>query len=413
VNLLIYNIKGLVQAENHARQVVAGADMAKLPVIPDAWLLIKDEKIASFGPMHTLPPIEDIKKIDATGRFVFPSYVDPHTHLVFAGSREHEFEMRIQGATYEEIAAEGGGILHSADKLAQTSEDVLYESAQKRLLEVMKSGTGAIEIKSGYGLSVEAELKMLRVISVLKDISPIPIKSTFLGAHAVPAIYKNNRSGYIHEIINTMLPAIAEEGLADYIDVFCDRGFYTTDETDLILKAGIKYGLKPRIHANELDFSGGIQVGIANKALSVDHLEFTGKEEIEALLQSNTMPTLLPSTAFFLKLAYPPARAMIEAGLPIALASDYNPGSSPSGNMNFVLSLACLYLKMTPEEAINAATINAAHSLELNDSLGSISPGKTANLFITQPMNSYAFLPYSFGTNRIETILLNGEIWED
>jgi imidazolonepropionase len=410
MNLLISNIKGLVQAENHPKGKVSGNEMSHLQVIENAWLLIKDGKIASFGPMHTLPPIENIERIDATGRFVFPSYVDPHTHLVFAGSREKEFVLRIKGATYEEIAQAGGGILHSAEKLALTSEEDLFESARKRLFEVIKTGTGAIEIKSGYGLSTESELKMLRVIKALKEISPISIKSTFLGAHAVPLAFKNNRAGYVDEIINQMLPQIKTERLADYIDVFCDRGFFTPDETDKILKAGIKNGLKPRIHANELDYSGGIQVGVANGALSVDHLEFTGKAEIDTLLNSDTMPVLLPSTAFFLRLHYPPAREMIEAGLPIALASDYNPGSSPSGNMNFVLSLACLYLKMTPEEAINGATINSAHSLEMSNSLGSICPGKTANLFITEPMSTYQFIPYSFGTNRIETIILNGVV---
>ena len=412
MNLLIHHIKGLVQVENQSRKIVAGADMSKLPVINDAWLLMKDGLIASFGPMETIPEIENAEKIDASGKFVFPSYIDPHTHLVFAGSREHEFVMRIKGATYQEIAEAGGGILNSATKLTETSEDELFESASKRLDEVIRSGTGAIEIKSGYGLSVESELKMLRVIKKLKETSPIPIKATFLGAHAIPSIYKDTRELYIREIIEKMLPAIKKEGLADYIDVFCDKGFFTPAETDVILKAGIECGLKPRIHANELDYSGGIQVGVANNALSVDHLEFTGDNEIDALLKSETMPVLLPSTAFFLNLHYPPARKMIEAGLPIALASDYNPGSSPSGNMNFVLSLACLQLKMTPEEAINAATINSAHALELSESLGSICPGKKANLFMTEPMSDYSFIPYSFGTNRIETVILNGKVVE-
>ena len=413
MNLLLYNIKGLVQVEKHTSSKVCGADMAKLPQVNDAWLLIKDDKIASFGPMHYLPEIENAEKHDVTGCFVFPSYIDPHTHMVFAGSREHEFVMKIKGASYEEIAAAGGGILNSAELLAKTSGEVLFESTRKRLFEVIRSGTGAIEIKSGYGLSTEGEIKMLRVIKALKEISPIPIKATFLGAHAMPAIYKNNREQYIDEIINHMIPVIKAEGLADYIDVFCDRGFFTPAETDRILKAGIKSGLKPRIHANELDYSGGIQIGVANHALSVDHLEFTGKEEIEALLNSDTMPVLLPSTAFFLKLKYPPAREMIDAGLPIALASDYNPGTSPSGNMNFVLSLACLYLKMTPEEVINAATINSAHSLELGDKLGSICPGKTANLFITEPISTYEFVPYSFGNNRIKDVILNGKFWRE
>jgi len=411
MKLIIYNIKGLVQAEDHPRKIVAGADMAKLPMINEAWLLIDNSKILSFGPMASMPEIEDAERIDANGRFVFPSYIDPHTHLVFAGSREKEFVMKIKGASYQEIAAAGGGILNSADRLALATEEELLESAKKRLTEVIRTGTGAIEIKSGYGLSTDAEIKMLRVIKELKRISPIPVKATFLGAHAVPALYINNRELYIREIIDKMLPVIKKEDLADYIDVFCDKGFFTPVETDIILKAGIASGLKPRIHANELDYSGGIQVAVANNALSVDHLEFTGEKEIEVLLQSDTMPVLLPSTAFFLRLHYPPAREMIEAGLPIALASDYNPGSSPSGNMNFVLSLACLYLKMTPEEAINAATINSAHALELEDQLGSISPGKTANLFITEPVPDYSFIPYSFGTNRIETVILNGKVF--
>ena len=385
--------------------------MAKLPMINEAWLLIENSKILSFGPMASMPEIEEAERIDANGRFVFPSYIDPHTHLVFAGSREKEFVMKIKGASYQEIAAAGGGILNSADRLALATEEELLESAKKRLTEVIRTGTGAIEIKSGYGLSTDAEIKMLRVIKELKRISPIPVKATFLGAHAVPALYINNRELYIREIIDKMLPVIKSEGLADYIDVFCDKGFFTPVETDVILKAGMECGLKPRIHANELDYSGGIQVAVANNALSVDHLEFTGEKEIEVLLRSDTMPVLLPSTAFFLRLHYPPAREMMEAGLPIALASDYNPGSSPSGNMNFVLSLACLYLKMTPEEAINAATINSAHALELEDQLGSISPGKTANLFITEPVPDYSFIPYSFGTNRIETVILNGKVF--
>jgi imidazolonepropionase len=409
-NLLITNIKGLVQAEDKPRQKVAGADMKHLPVIDNAYLYIKEGKIESFGPMTSCPEV-DAEKIDATGRFVFPSYVDPHTHLVFAGSRETEFVLRIKGATYEEIAAAGGGILNSAQRLQQATEEDLYESAYKRLQEVISMGTGAIEIKSGYGLNTEAELKMLRVIKRLKQNSPILIKSTFLGAHAIPQQYKANRVEYIKLITEDMLPKIAEEQLADYVDVFCDRGFFTPEETDAILQRGESFGIKGRIHANELDYSGGIQIGVKNKAVSVDHLEFTGKEEIETLLNSETIPTLLPSTAFFLKLHYPPAREMIDAGLPIALASDYNPGSSPSGNMTFVLSLACLYLKMTPEEAINAATINAAKALEVQDTHGSISPGKVANVFITEEIPSYQFIPYSFGRNRIETVILNGKVY--
>ena len=409
MKLLITNIKGLVQARETKVEKLCGQEMSFLPVLENAFLLMEDGLISDFGPMKKCPDI-DAEVIDAMGRYVFPSYVDSHTHLVYAGSREKEFELRIKGATYEEIAAAGGGILNSAKRLQSASEDELYEAALIRLNEIIMSGTGAIEIKSGYGLNTDAELKMLRVIKELKKVSPIEIKATFLGAHAYPLEYKNNHEGYLKLIVEEMLPQIEKEGLADYIDVFCDRGFFSAEETDFLLKAGARHGLKARIHANELDYSGGIQTGVANKALSVDHLEFTGKEEIMSLLASDTMPTLLPSTAFFLKLHYPPAREMIDAGLPVSLASDYNPGSSPSGNMNFVLSLACLYLKMTPEEAINAATINAAHALELSQTHGSIERGKVANVFITRKINSYQFIPYSFGTSQVATVILGGRI---
>ena len=407
MNVLIRNIKGLVQVEETAREKVSGKDMAHLPVLENSWLLIKDGKIDSFGEMASCPEV-NVPVIDATGRFVFPSYVDSHTHLVYAGSRETEFVLRIKGATYEEIANAGGGILNSAAKLRQTPEDELFESAFTRLQEVIRLGTGAIEIKSGYGLSTEAEIKMLRVARRLKEISPIPIKTTFLGAHAIPLEYKERREDYLSLLTNQMIPQVAAEGLADYVDVFCDRGFFTPEETEKIMIAGNKYGIKARLHANELDYSGGIQIGVKHKAVSVDHLEFSGPAEIQALLDSDTIPTLLPSTAFFLKLHYPPAREMIEAGLPVALASDYNPGSSPSGNMNFVLSLACLYMKMTPEEAINAATINSARALEIQHTHGSIAVGKVGNVFITEPISSYAFIPYSFGLSRIEKVILNG-----
>ena len=411
MKLLIRNIKGLVQADHNPHDKLCGSDMAKLPVIKNAFLLLENGLIADFGSMEICPET-NAEVIDASGKFVFPSYVDSHTHLIYSGSREKEFEMRISGATYEEIAAAGGGILNSAKKLAMASEEELFDAANRRLNEVIRMGTGAIEIKSGYGLSTEAELKMLRVIKELKKQSPIQIKATFLGAHAYPLEYKNNHEGYIKLIAEEMLPQIAKEELADYIDVFCDRGFFSAPETDFLLKEGAKYGLKPRIHANELDYSGGIQTGVANNALSVDHLEFTGEEEIECLLASDCMPTLLPSTAFFLGLHYPPARNMIDAGLPVSLASDYNPGSSPSGNMNFILSLACLKLKMTPEEAINAATINAAYALELHKSHGSITKGKIANAFITKEINSYQFIPYSFGIPQVETVILGGKVFK-
>jgi imidazolonepropionase len=411
MNLLIENISGLVQVAEEPPKAIAGSDMQQLKVIENSWILINDGNIEDFGKMETRPSAI-AQKIDASGRFVFPSFVDSHTHIVFAESREKEFEMRIRGKGYEEIAAEGGGILNSAAKLQQTSEEDLYQSALKRLHECISLGTGAIEIKSGYGLTTESELKMLRVIKKIKAVSPIPVKATFLGAHAIPMEFREKREEYVRMIMEEMLPVIESEQLADYIDVFCDRGFFTAEETDQILKAGKEAGLKPKIHANELDFTGGIQVGVANNAVSVDHLECTGDDEIEALLNSSTIPCVLPATAFFLNIDYPPARKMIDAGLPVALATDYNPGSCPSGNMSFVLSLACIKLRMLPEEAINAATINAACALEIQNKAGSIQKGAPANLFITKPIPSYTFIPYSFGNTHIETIILNGKIYD-
>jgi imidazolonepropionase len=405
--ILIINAKGIVQ--HNRSHVVRGKDMQELPVLENGWLMIEGDKICGIGhmdePFHS--PVNDV--IDAEGRYIFPAWCDSHTHVVFAGSREGEFVDRIHGLTYEEIARRGGGILNSAKRLQQTSEEELFDAALARLEEVKKSGTGAIEIKSGYGLSYEAELKMLRVIRRLKSASPLMIKATFLGAHALPAEFKENRSAYIDLLVNDLIPEIAEEGLADYNDVFCDRGFFTVEETDRILEAGVKRGLRPKIHANELDYSGGIQVGVKYNALSVDHLECTGEAEIECLLNSETMPTLLPGTAFFLKLHYPPGRKMIDAGLPVALASDYNPGSCPSGKMPFVCSLACLYLGMSPEEAINAATLNSAYAMGVMDEAGSLVKGKKANLFITKKMPSLAYLPYAFGSDLVETVIINGE----
>lgn len=409
--MLLRNIKALVQAEQHPRTLAKGSDMAVLPTIQDAYLLIEGGRIAQFGPMSECPE-HGGEVVDATGRYVLPAWCDSHTHLVFAATREEEFVDRIRGLSYEEIARRGGGILNSARKLQAASEEALLEGARARLWEVISKGTGAIEIKSGYGLTLESEMKMLRVIRSLKAESPIPIKATFLGAHAIPAEYKDRRDTYIDMVTTEMLPRVAAEGLADYCDVFCDKGFFTVEETDRILKAATQYGLKAKIHANELDCSGGVQVGIANQALSVDHLERIGEAEIEALLKSDTLPTLLPSCAFFLGIPYAPARQMIDAGLPVVLASDYNPGSSPSGNMPFVVSLACVQMKMLPEEAINAATLNGAKAMELEHEVGSIAPGKQANVFLTKPMNTLANLPYAFGSDLIERVIVGGKIWK-
>lgn len=406
--ILIVNAKGIVQ--HNRSHVIRGKEMQELPVLENGWLMIEGDKICGIvhvdEPFHA--PVNEV--IDAEGKFVFPAWCDSHTHVVFAGSREGEFVDRIHGLTYEEIARRGGGILNSAKRLQTTDEEVLFEAALARLEEVKRSGTGAIEIKSGYGLSFDAELKMLRVIRRLKSASPLIIKSTFLGAHALPAEFRENRVAYVDMLVNELIPVIADEGLADFNDVFCDRGFFTVEETDRILEAGNKRGLRPKIHANELDYSGGIQVGVKHQALSVDHLECTGDAEIECLLNSTTMPTLLPGTAFFLKLHYPPGRKMIDAGLPVALASDYNPGSCPSGKMPFVCSLACLYLGMTPEEAINAATLNSAYAMGVMDEAGSLVKGKKANLFITRKIPSLAYLPYAFGSDLVETVILNGEV---
>jgi len=381
--------------------------MAQLPMLTDAWLHIQEGKIAGYGPMTAMPQLECTVR-DAAGRVVMPAFCDSHTHLVYAGSREQEFVDRIRGLSYEEIARRGGGILNSSVKLRQTSEDQLYNDAMHRIKEIMSLGTAAVEIKSGYGLDTESELKMLRVIRRIKETAPLTVKATFLGAHAVPPEYRGRQSAYVDLIVREMIPAVAAEGLADYVDVFCDQGFFTPEETAKILEAAAKVGMVPKIHANEMGYTGGIQAGVAYSALSVDHLEFTGDEEINHLKESNTMPTLLPGAAFFLGLPWPPARKMIESGLPIALASDYNPGSSPSGNMMMVLSLACICLKMLPSEAINAATINSAYAMGLSDTMGSISRGKPANILITKPVPSYKFLPYSYGSNLIESVIING-----
>jgi imidazolonepropionase len=408
-SLLIRNIRSLVQIETVRRNLVKGPDMANLPSIEDAYLLAENGRIAAFGPMSACPDRAD-ETLDATGKMVLPSWCDSHTHLVFAATREEEFVDRIRGLSYEEIAGRGGGILNSARKLEAADEDSLFRGAWQRLQEVIGFGTGAIEIKSGYGLTLESEIKMLRVIRRMKEASPIPIKATFLGAHAIPMAYQARREAYIQLIVEEMLPRVAGEGLADYCDVFCDKGFFTPEETDQILQAGWKYGLKPKIHANELGITGGVQVGVTNRAISVDHLEHTSDIEIELLKNSDTLPTLLPSCAFFLGIPYPEARKMIDAGLPVVLATDYNPGSSPSGNMPFVVSLACIRMKMLPEEAINAATLNGAKAMELEDEVGTIAIGKKANLFITIPLESLALIPYSFGGKAVDTVILNGKV---
>ncbi len=408
---LIKNIKKLVQTEDKPRLKVCGKDMAKLGSIDNAYLILKDDLIEDFGKMKDLPEIEGLyKTIDAKGSFVFPSFCDSHTHLVYAGSREIEYNDKIKGLSYEEIAKKGGGILNSAILLNETSEDELYEQSLLRIKEIISQGTGAVEIKSGYGLSLEGELKMLQVIKRLKESTPIIIKSTFLGAHAIPAEYKGRQTEYVDFVIKEILPKVAEEQLADYIDVFCDKGFFTVEETDKILKAGAKYGMLPKIHANELDYSGGIQIGVKHKALSVDHLEFVGDDEIKALKNSETMPTILPGAAFFLNMPYSPARKMIDAGLPIAIASDFNPGSSPSGNMKLMMSFASVNYKMTAEEVINASTINTAYAMGISDITGSIAKGKKANVFITKEIPSLEFMAYAYGSDLIETVILNGKV---
>jgi imidazolonepropionase len=409
---LLSNIKQLIQFQpiEDVKTLVKGKDMNNLPTLDNAYLIIENSTIHSFGTMINVPNLQFDKTIDCTGKFVMPTWIDSHTHLVHAQYREQEFVDRINGLTYEEIAQKGGGILNSASKLSSSTESELFDTAWVRLQDAIQLGTGAIEIKSGYGLSVEAEIKMLRVIKQLKEKSSIPIKATFLGAHTFPLEYKQNHEGYLKLIIDKMLPQIAQEGLADYIDVFCEQGFFSVDETSRLLYAGSKYNLKAKIHANQLYKSGGVQIGVKHNALSVDHLESMGDEEIECLQNSSTLPVLLPGAAFFLNMHYQPARKMIDANLPIVLASDYNPGSCPSYNMNFVISLACTQMKMTPEEAINACTINAASALELEKQLGTIKVGKLANLIITKPIPSIAFMPYWYGQNVIENVIINGMI---
>lgn len=408
---LIINIKELLQVRDSSVLKVSGSEMAILPSIKNAYLFIQEGIIADFGSMEDLP--EDLnpeKCVDADGKVVLPAWCDSHTHIVYAGNREQEFVDRINGLSYEEIAHRGGGILNSARKLNETSEEELFSQSKTRLEEVMRLGTGAVEIKSGYGLTVAGELKMLRVINRLSKEYPITIKATFLGAHAIPLEYIDNRNGYIELIINEMLPEIAENKLADFIDAFCETGYFTVAETEQIMEAGIRFGLKPKIHVNQFNSIGGIQAALKHDALSVDHLEVMTTEDIEALKNTETMPVALPSCSYFLGIPYSPAREMMANGLPLALASDYNPGSTPSGNMNFVVSTACIKMKMTPEEAINAATINGAFAMGIAETHGSISIGKKANLIMTKPVSSYYQLPYSFGSNLIDTVMIEGKV---
>jgi len=403
------NIARLLMAESEPEAPVSGKRMAEITSLENAWLVIEHGKIGCFGQGEVIP-FRDDEVIDCQGGMVLPAFCDAHTHLVYAGSREKEYEDRIRGLSYEEIARRGGGILNSAGLLGRTAEEELYEQSLPRLHEIIASGTGAVEIKSGYGLDTENELKMLRVIRRLGEAIPVTVRATFLGAHAFPAEYRSDRDRYVRLVTDEMIPAVAAEGLADFIDVFCDRGFFTVEQTQMILEAGAEHGLVPKIHANELDFSGGVQVGVTNRALSVDHLEFVGEEELEVLKNCRTMPTLLPGTSLFLGLTYAPARKIIDAGLPVALASDYNPGSSPSGNMELVMSLGIMQLGMLPNEVLNAVTINGAYAMGVEEVHGTITPGKIASVVITRPMPSFGFMPYSYGTSQIDKVILNGKI---
>jgi imidazolonepropionase len=418
MRIFIKNIKKLINVRENTPSALSGEQLGVLPCIEDAYLITDGDSIIDFGEMSEieegqLAAIEQSvdKVIDATGRMVFPSYCDSHTHLVYAGSREMEFSDKLRGLSYQEIARRGGGILNSVALLHNTSEDSLLEQTLVRAKEIISMGTGAVEIKSGYGLSVEDEMKMLRVAKRVAENTPLTVKTTLLGAHAVPARYKDNRSGYVDEIVNEMIPAVAAEGLAEFVDIFCEEGFFSVEDAERIFEQGIKYGLRPTVHANQMSFSGGVQVGVKYDAISVDHLEFTGEQEYDVLASSNTIATLLPGATFFLNMDYPNARAMISKGVKVAIASNYNPGSCPSGDMKYMMALALLKMKMTPEEAINAVTINGAFAMGLGEQFGSITVGKKANLFITKEIPSYEFLPYSFTSSLIDTIILNGEIY--
>ncbi len=408
MTVLLTNIKELLQVRETNVSKVSGKDMKHLPIINDAYLLIEDDLIIDYGEMKNTAEIVADRVIDASGKIVLPAWCDSHTHIVYAGDRSKEFVDRINGLSYADIANRGGGILNSAKKLQNISEDELYEQSILRVKEVIQMGTGAIEIKSGYGLTPEAELKMLRVINRIKKDFDIEVKATFLGAHALPDKYKNNKEGYVDLIIDDMLPKISKGQLADFIDVFCEKGYFSLEDTDKILSAGKVYGLIPKIHVNQFNAFGGVAIGVNHNALSVDHLEELNDADIQALINSATMPVALPSCSYFLSIPYTPVRKIIDAGLPLALATDYNPGSTPSGNMNFVVSTACIKMKMTPEEAINAATINGAYAMGISEMYGSISKGKKANLIITKEIPGYNYLPYAFGHNHIDTVIING-----
>jgi imidazolonepropionase len=410
MKILIINIKELIQVRENDIIKVSGAEMKKLPTIKNAYLLIENDLIADYGEMKNCPSLKVDSTLDSKDKMVLPTWCDSHTHIVYAGNREHEFVDRINGMSYEEIANRGGGILNSAKKLNETSEEELYNQSKIRLEEVINLGTGAVEIKSGYGLTVEGELKMLRVIQKLKSNYPIAIKATFLGAHAFPKEYKENHKGYIDKIINEMLPLILKEKLADFIDIFCESGYFSVSETEQIMETGNKFGLISKIHVNQFNSIGGVKAAVNKKALSVDHLEVLNEDDIEVLKNSDTMPVALPSCSYFLGIPYTPARKMIDAGLPLALATDFNPGSSPSGNMNFVIATACIKMKMSPEEAINAVTINGAYAMDISKTHGSITIGKKANLIITKPLNSIYELPYAFGSNLIDTVIIEGKM---
>lgn len=410
MSILLTHIKQLLQVREDLPKYLAGEEMKNLPIIENAWLWLENGKIKDYGSMNNLPQIQNIKTIDCTGRIVMPSWVDSHTHLVFAGTREQEFVDRINGLSYQEIAERGGGILNSAKRVQESSEEELYQQSAKRLEELIKLGTGAIEIKSGYGLTTESEIKMLRVAKKLEQNYPITVKTTFLGAHAVPVEYKDNKEGYMDLIIHEMLPKIAEEGLADFVDIFCEKGYFSVEDTQALLEAAKQYNLIPKIHVNQFHAIGGIPIALKYNALSVDHLEVITDEDIEALRDSNTMPVALPTCSFFISIPYSNGRKIIDAGLPLAIASDLNPGTTPSGNMNFVVATACIKMRLTPEEAINAATLNAAYAMGISNTHGSITKGKIANLILTKEISSYNYLPYAFGSNLVDKVILKGKM---